>query len=89
MVPFLIAAILLSLASLTAVFATERCAHSLYGPRGWTLTLVLAAGAVCLLCVVLGIAEAAAVAIVLLMAGIPTVATLVHWRQRQGIRHGE
>lgn len=78
------AALALVLASLAAVSATERAASRLTGPLGWGLALLLAVAAVWLLRHALGMAEAVAVAIAGLMAGIPLLATLAGWRQRRG-----
>ena len=82
MIAILLAALALTLASLTAVFSAERFAHRLAGARGWGLTLALAAAAVLLRRGALGTPEAVATACVVLMAGIPAVATLASWRRR-------
>ena len=81
---FLAAALALTLASIAAVFATERASSRITGPLGWALTLLLAVVAVLLLRGPLGGPEAVAVATAIPMAAIPAFATLAGWRQRRG-----
>ncbi len=82
------AALALLLASLAAIFATERAASRITGPLGWSLFLLLAAGAGWLLRGPVGTGEALAVATVGLMAVVPVCATLLGWRRRQKGPHG-
>lgn len=84
MITFLAAALALVLASVAAVFATERAGSRITGPLGWALTLLLATAAVLLLRRPLGAPEAVAVATVIPMAAIPAFATIMGWRQRRG-----
>lgn len=84
----LLAAATLGLASFCALCSTERSRQApVRGPLGWLLTTVLAAAATWLLAQHWGLAVAIAAALLGLMAGIPMVATLLGWQQRQERRH--
>lgn len=83
MFSILLAALALTLASLAAVFATERAASRITGPLGWGLALALILLAVLALHGILLGAESLAAATLLLMAAIPAIATAIGWQRRK------
>ena len=80
----LFAAATLGLASLAALWSTQRSRHPfLRGRLGWWLTAALAGTAIFLLARPWGLAVAIAAAALGLMAVIPAVATVLGWQQRK------
>lgn len=80
----LFAAATLGLASLAALWSTQRSRHPfLRGRLGWWLTAALAGTAIFLLARPWGLAVAIAAAVLGLMAVIPAVATVLGWQQRK------
>lgn len=87
---YLLAIALLILASVAALFSTERAQPRLAPRVGWPLSLILAMVAAALFARGMGKVEAATVVVVYLMAGIPAGSLVIALRNRKskGQAHG-
>lgn len=83
MLHLLLATLALTLASLVAVFASERAASRITGRRGWALTCALLVIGVLALRPTLAWGEALATATVWLMALLPLGAAALGWHRRR------
>lgn len=82
----LVAVALLIFASIVATLSTERAQPRLDSRMGWPASLALAIAAGALFARGMGAAEAAAVVVVYLMAGIPAASLLMALRHRKSKR---